>query len=208
MNPIARVENACARFVEGAFARVFPGDLEPAHVGRKLVAAMQAAPGDLFLVRVHPSDYARLATDRDFLEARWSALLREAQPPGRGETPRALLHEDAGVVAGSVAIETVADERPAAPVALSLERPDGTRLGLRDGLRIGRSGDNDVIVRDGRVSRRHARIVAAGGAFAIEDTGSSNGTFIDGVRVERELLAPNQTVTIGDTHLRVRDDGG
>jgi FHA domain/Protein of unknown function (DUF3662) len=205
MNPIARIERACERFVEETFARVFPSDLDPAQVGRKLAAFMQAAPGDLFLVRVHPTDYARFAADRELLEARWSALLREALPPAhRAERPRALLHEDARVVAGSVAIETVADER----FRLTFERHDGTRTPLRDGLRIGRASDNDIVVRDGRASRHHARIVAFGGTLAIEDLGSSNGTFVDGRPVTRSPLTIDAVVTIGDTQLRVRNADG
>ena len=204
MNPIARIEHVCSRFVEETFARVFPSDLDPAQVGRKLAALMQAAPGDLFLVRVHPTDYARFAADRELLEARWSALLREALPAGhRAELPRALLHEDARVVAGSVAIETVTDER----ARLVFERHDGTRVALRAGLRIGRAPDNDVVVRDGRASRYHARIVGPPGTLAIEDLGSSNGTFVDGRLVTHAPLAPETVVTIGDTHLRVRNDG-
>ncbi len=204
MNPIARIEHACSRFVEETFARVFPSDLDPAQVGRKLAALMQAAPGDLYLVRVHPTDYARFAADRELLEARWSALLREALPTGhRADQPRALLHEDERVVAGSVTIETVADERP----RLALERHDGSRITLREGLRIGRASDNDVTVRDQRVSRYHARIGVAGGTLAIEDLGSSNGTFVDGRPVTRASLAPGAVVTIGDTHLRVLADG-
>jgi hypothetical protein len=203
MNPIARIEHVCARFVEETFARVFPSELDPAQVGRKLAALMRAMPGDLYLVRVHPTDYARFAADRDLLEARWSALLREAAPADdRAELPRALLHEDPRVVAGSVAIETVADER----ARLAFERHDGTRTVLRAGLRIGRASDNDVVVRDGRVSRYHARIVAAGEALAIEDLGSSNGTFLDGRPVTQAELVPDAVVTIGDTHLRVRSD--
>jgi hypothetical protein len=203
MNPIARLEHVCSRFVEETFARVFPSDLDPSQVGRKLAALMQAAPGDLYLVRVHPTDYARFAADRELLEARWSALLREALPAGRrAEQPRALLHEDARVVAGSVAIETVADER----LRLAFERHDGTRVALRDGLRIGRASDNDIVVRDGRASRYHARIIIANGTLAIEDLASSNGTFVDGRAVRQEPLAPNAVVTIGDTLLRVRDD--
>lgn len=201
MNPIARVEQACARFVEDVFARVFPSDLDAAQVGRKLVAVMHADPADLFLVRVHPSDHRRLESDRTFLEARWSALLREALPPGReAESPRALLHEDARVVAGSVVIDVVTDEGPRAIV---LERLDGERVIVRDGLRLGRADDNDIIVRDHRASRYHARIVAAAGGFAIEDLGSSNGTFVDGRRAAHEPLAAGSTVTLGGTHLRV-----
>ncbi len=201
MNPIARVEHACARFVEDAFARVFPSDLEPAQVGRKLVAVMQATPGDLYLVRVHPADYARFEADRDFLEARWSALLRDAVPAGRvSGVPRALLHEDARIVAGSVVIEAVSDDgRP----ALVLERSDGLRAALRDGLRLGRAEDNDIVLPDRRVSRYHARVVADGARFRIEDLQSSNGTYLDGRPVANDALDPGSTVTLGDTHLRV-----
>ena len=83
VNVFARIERACARIVEDAFARVFPSALDPAQIGRRLVATAQAEPSDMYLVRVHPSDYARLAADRDFLEGRWTAMLREALPAGR-----------------------------------------------------------------------------------------------------------------------------
>jgi len=203
MNAVARFEAVCARVVEDFFARIFPSDLEPAQVGRKLVAAMQAAPADLFLVRVHPGDYARLERDRDFLEARWSALLREAVPSGRSVVPRAVLHEDAGIVAGSVAIDALADDRPP---SLALIAPGGGRYVLCDGLTLGRSDENDVVLADGRVSRRHARIVAVEDGYAIEDAGSSNGTFLDGRAVARERLLAGMAVTLGDTTLRVVAD--
>ncbi len=198
MNPIARFELLCAHVVEGTFARIFPSALEPEHVGRKLIAAQAAQPTDTYLVRVHPVDHARFAADRSFIEARWSAMLREN---ASGEMPRAILHEDAAVVAGSVTIEAVVDERP---VGLAIVRPDGTREALRDGLTIGRSDDNDLVVRDGRVSRRHARIVAAGSGFAIEDSGSSNGTFVDGTRITRAAVMAGTSVVVGETVLEIR----
>ncbi len=199
MNPIARFEQLCARAVEGTFARIFPSALEPAHVGRKLIAAQAATPTDTYLVRVHPVDYARFATDRAFLEARWSAMLRESAP-GR-EAAHAILHEDPDIVAGSVTIEALVDDRA---FGLSLVRPDGVAIAVFDGLRIGRSDDNDVVVADGRVSRQHAEIVADGDAFAIEDRGSSNGTFVDGVRVERARLHPGASIVVGETVLEIR----
>jgi hypothetical protein len=204
VNPIARFESACARVVEDLFARIFPSDLEPAQVGRKLVAARQAAPADIYLVRVHPGDYARLDRDRDFLEARWSALLRDAAPGEAGHPPRAVLHEDAGVVAGSVAIEAIVDDRPPALVLIAA---NGTRYPVVDGLTLGRSSENALTFADARMSRVHARIVADGGGFAIEDLGSSNGTYVDGRAVAREMLVPGSVVTLGDTNLRVAADG-
>jgi FHA domain/Protein of unknown function (DUF3662) len=198
VNAIARFEQLCARVVEGTFARIFPSALEPAQVGRKLIAAQAAAPTDTYLVRVHPVDYARFAGDRTFLEARWSAMLRESAP--NHETPHAVLHEDPAIVAGSVTIEALVDDRP---VVLSLVRP-GEAIALADGLRIGRNDDNEVVIADGRVSRHHARIVADGAGFAIEDLQSSNGTFVDGAQVQRARLQAGSSIVVGETVLVVR----
>ncbi|HTJ26904.1 MAG TPA: FhaA domain-containing protein [Candidatus Limnocylindria bacterium] len=200
MNVFARIESACARVVEDAFARVFPSALQPEQIGRRLIATAQASAGDLYLVRVHPSDYVRLAADRDFLEGRWSAMLREVLPSGA--QARVVLDEDPEIVAGSLAIQPVTDERAH---ALALERPDGTRIALADGLTIGRAPDNAIVVRDPRVSRRHARILAERDGWAVEDAGSSNGTFVEGARVRRARLELGQTVTVGDTPLRVTE---
>ena len=200
MNVFARIETACARVVEDTFARVFPSALDPAQIARRLVATAQASPSDLYLVRVHPRDYARLGPDRDFLEGRWSAMLREALPRERAEAARVVLDEDPDVVSGSLAIEAVVDERAQ---SLDLERPDGTRVALHDGLTLGRADDNDVRLRDARASRYHARIVADGTGWSVEDLGSTNGTFVDGAQVRRSRLDRGQTLTLGDTPLKV-----
>ena len=202
MNVFARIETVCARVVEDAFARVFPSALDPAQIGRRLVATAQASPSDLYLVRVHPTDYGRLAGDRDFLEGRWSAMLREALPAERAAAARVVLDEDPDVVSGSLAIEAVVDERAQ---TLALEKPDGKRVALTDGLTIGRGDDNDVVVRDARASRKHARIVADGTGWSVEDCGSSNGTFVDSAQVRRSRLDRGQTLTIGDTPFKVVD---
>jgi FHA domain-containing protein len=202
VNLFARVEQACARVVEDAFARVFPSALDPAQIGRRLVSTAQASPSDVYLVRVHPADYARLAADRDFLEGRWSAMVREALPRERAEAARVVLDEDPDVVSGSLAIEVVVDERAQ---SLALERPDGTRVAVSDGLSLGRADDNAVKLRDSRASRHHARIVADGTGWSVEDLGSSNGTFVDGAQVRRARLDRGQTLTIGETPLKVVD---
>ena len=202
MNVFARIESACARVVEDAFARVFPSALDPAQIGRRLVATAQSSPSDLYLVRVHPNDYARLQGDRDFLEGRWSAMLREALPAQRAGNARVVLDEDPDVVSGSLAIEAVVDERAQ---SLAVERPDGLRIALADGQTIGRASDNAIVVRDARASRYHARIVADGTGWSVEDTGSSNGTFVDGAQVRRSRLDGGQTLTVGDTPLKVVD---
>jgi hypothetical protein len=202
VNVFARIEGACARVVEDTFARVFPSALDPAQIGRRLVATAQANPTDVYLVRIHPTDYARFAGERDFLEGRWTAMLREALPAERAAAARVVLDEDPDIVAGSLAIEAVLDERTQ---ALALVLPDGRRFALADGLTIGRADDNAVVVHDARASRRHAKIVADGSGWSVEDLGSSNGTFVDGAQVRRSRLDRHQFLTVGETMLRVED---
>lgn len=54
--------------------------------------------------------------------------------------------------------------------------------------RIGRAADNDVVIDNAGVSSHHALIVQEEGAFIVEDTGSTNGVFVNGRRVSRKLL--------------------
>lgn len=73
------------------------------------------------------------------------------------------------------------------------------------GLRIGRGYDNDVIIQDDQVSRRHAYAWDAQGIVFIRDEGSMNGTFVNGKRIAAPTpLRPDDRIEIGQTMLRVR----
>ncbi|MHB8879802.1 MAG: FHA domain-containing protein, partial [Myxococcaceae bacterium] len=65
--------------------------------------------------------------------------------------------------------------------------------------RIGRTPENDIIVKDGGVSRNHARVYAKGGKYFVEDLKSSNGTRLNGTTIAgpRELKT-GDSVTVGD----------
>src|SRR5438105_3133145 len=65
-----------------------------------------------------------------------------------------------------------------------LDRATGKTWWLNDGSnRIGRGFDNDIVITDESVSRRHARITVAGGNIYIEDIGSANGVFVGQERI-------------------------
>ena len=72
---------------------------------------------------------------------------------------------------------------------------------LRDGdrLSIGRSASNDIQISEGHISRQHAIIACQDGAFSIDDVGSANGTFVNGVQVYGE----NQLAIGDEVHLFV-----
>ena len=64
-------------------------------------------------------------------------------------------------------------------------------------LLIGRDPASDIVISHPTVSRRHAKLEWNSGQLTVEDLGSSGGTFINGVRVRRERLAPGDVLRLG-----------
>ena len=62
---------------------------------------------------------------------------------------------------------------------------------------IGRAPESNLILRDSRVSRSHARIVAEHGRYALEDAGSRHGIFVNGQRIERQALVHADRIDFG-----------
>ncbi|MEZ5440524.1 MAG: sigma 54-interacting transcriptional regulator [Lysobacterales bacterium] len=75
---------------------------------------------------------------------------------------------------------------------------------------LGQATDCDVRLIDPTVSRRHARISRAGDDWLFEDLGSTNGSFVDGQRIEQARVAVGQPLRLGDVLARIeaaaRDD--
>lgn len=68
---------------------------------------------------------------------------------------------------------------------------------------IGREESNMIALpEDNAISRRHARITSEGGEFTVHDEGSSNGTFVNGVKVTEQALKSGDEVQIGNTRMR------
>lgn len=67
---------------------------------------------------------------------------------------------------------------------------------------IGRDDSCDFTISDPRVSRRHVLISRSGDSYYVEDLNSRNGTFIDGVKITREILNPGCEITIGSSKLK------
>lgn len=69
---------------------------------------------------------------------------------------------------------------------------------------IGRHSDHDMVLVEDMVSRKHARITSYDGQLKIEDLGSTNGTFVNGEKLDAErVLAPNDRVLVGTNILKV-----
>jgi hypothetical protein len=98
-------------------------------------------------------------------------------------------------------------ERPSGKLVV-LESPalDGGETYPLDSrpLTVGRGTNNDLpLAGDEYASGRHARFESRRDGVWLEDIGSTNGTFVNGIRLTRERrLAPGDVVRIGETDLR------
>lgn len=73
---------------------------------------------------------------------------------------------------------------------------------IDDSIRIGRAPDCDVIIEDETVSKYHARIEWKNAQAVLEDLGSSNGTFLNTVRLRaRQQLKDNDALAFGTVHV-------
>lgn len=62
---------------------------------------------------------------------------------------------------------------------------------------VGRHPNADIFLDDVTVSRRHAVFLRSGAQFEVKDLGSLNGTYFDGVRIDRAVLHDGSEVQIG-----------
>lgn len=134
-----------------------------------------------------------------------------------GQKPRRM-PQPAGAAAAAPAAAPVAPPRPAvvgpeptpSTVATRLVITSGAKEGLEvdlpdEQLTIGRSNESGLVIRDDYTSTHHARLLRWPEGWVIQDLDSTNGTFLDGVRVIVPTAVPlGVPVKIGTTSFELR----
>jgi transcriptional regulator with GAF, ATPase, and Fis domain len=69
-------------------------------------------------------------------------------------------------------------------------------------ITVGAMDDNDLVLRDDTVSRYHCKIVQEGESYVLLDLDSTNGSFINRVRIREAFLKPNCTISLGKTNIK------
>jgi hypothetical protein len=95
---------------------------------------------------------------------------------------------------------------PTEPPSAWLERRNGELVLLQEMCTIGRDPGNSIVIPSDRVSRRHAVVRRTEeGTYQLMDMGSSNGTYLNGVRLSRPALLTNcSVIEIGSESLTFR----
>jgi pSer/pThr/pTyr-binding forkhead associated (FHA) protein len=77
-----------------------------------------------------------------------------------------------------------------------------SEFSVTNGKTLGRTMENDIIVPDSYVSRKHAKITYEGGGYLIEDVGSTNGTLLNGNEIKglgKQALKDGDQIQLGTT---------
>jgi hypothetical protein len=152
------------------------------------------------------AELQRLARDHEILqqqlvmrEARLDALRAELTST-RTQLREALRQSR---TKGAVEEATLALETPLAVAQLvSLDYPGRVVVLSRDIVTVGRTRNNDICLPSTGVSRDHARLLVAGSVVTLVDASSTNGCFVNDVRVTRQRLRDGDLVRIGDRSFR------
>lgn len=170
---------------------------------------LPAVPEQIVLL-LHPDD-SRLLDDQ--FESRIAAAVGAIATEQRWRLGRAVTIRRRPDPSRRPGLPTIEDPSHAADVAtastaLVLRRSDdGTVHRLSDAeVTIGRGDDRVITVDDHRVSRDHARIEPRGSRWLLTDSGSANGTFVDGHRLPSGrsfALIAGATIGVGPVEFRV-----
>ena len=120
------------------------------------------------------------------------------QPPAEDQSGRTMVYSNAGRVAEPL------EERARARVETALLLIDGKRLVVGPaGVTLGRSRQCDVVLDDPNVSREHAEIRPRGGSWVLTDLGSTNGSCLNGRRIESpEVIKTGDEIELGTSVIR------
>ncbi|HEX2911643.1 MAG TPA: FAD-dependent oxidoreductase [Chloroflexia bacterium] len=92
-----------------------------------------------------------------------------------------------------------------APRPARLVRSDGSELTLHlNEMKLGRSADNHIVLSDRQASRFHALLNRQDNTYVIVDQNTSNGTFVNGHKVQNQRLRDGDRITIGSSEFTYR----
>jgi hypothetical protein len=222
---LAGLESRLQKIVEGGLGRLLPGGRQYARLPDQLLGALQdglrvdpdgqvLAP-NLYVLMVPPDQLGAFQGNPQLLEALNAALLETAEeagvafssPPVLRVLPEINLPDGQVQVLAHNSLEGISQTtdtllEPEVQDGTIPENAflivDGTSIFTLDAalVNIGRRPDNQLVIRDQRVSRLHAQLRAIDGRYVIFDLDSTGGTQVNGTPVSEQVLSPGDVITL------------
>lgn len=231
MGLLDNVERGLEKMVRGAFSTGSRSQVQPVEIASALRRELDNKSLTLAQGRtLAPNVFTARLSDPDFaLAQEWGAPLAEelcdvvikhvnSQNYTLQGPVRVSFTRDSDLKPGIFEIDSATEKQPAqrrsAPSAPSRQptryQPvlelDGQRYSLNAGsVLLGRSSEADILIDDTGVSRRHLEIHTGQGQSRAVDLGSTNGSYVNGQRVQGEAdLSDGSVITMGRTRMTFR----
>lgn len=201
--------------VEGTFARIFRSGIRPVELGRRLVREMddnrsvdvrgRTIVPNQYSVELSGADLERFVDVVDSLERELAESARDhARDEGYSFMGPVLVRLERSDRQRTGSFQIVGHMREGAggAGAGSLVLPTGDRIQLGEAVvTFGRRPESTVQLADPNVSRNHAEIRPQGNGWILVDLDSTNGTRINGARINVHELREGDEITFGNTSL-------
>jgi hypothetical protein len=234
LGAVQRFEQRLERAISSAFARTFRSAVQPVEIAASLTREIDNAGQVLsrdrvlvpnaFRVELSEGDYERLSAYGPTLAAELDRTVHEHVADQKYTLAGPVdieLERRSDLSTGQFFVSSRANA-PVTPAANARLTDTGVRRapvvlevnGMRHpvvepGLVLGRGEEADLRINDPGISRRHAEIRIAsspeGMTVSVVDLGSTNGTQVDGRRVQQALLRDGSEIVVGSTSVIVRD---
>ncbi|WP_298815966.1 FhaA domain-containing protein [Chloroflexus sp.] len=224
------VEGSVARMFRSSIHPVeIARRLEKAMEGnQKIGVNKQVIVPSFYRAYLHPQDFAVFQPVRQQLEQEMATYLSELAAERNFtllDRPRVALAEDPAVPQRAIQVVAEMSSGQSEPAQMTMimqadrasVRSTGAFFLLQTGpepqalpiettiVTIGRGLDNDIILEDTRVSRKHAQLRYRQRRFWLTDLGSTNGTFVNDERIAERALRDGDRVSLGGLELIFRE---
>lgn len=221
MGVLDRFEQGMERLLAGSFDRAGRGTVQPVEIASAIRNLMdentvrlgrdRVVGNNAFQVELSPSDYAWVESigERMLSEELANMALEHGQEQGYSFVGRVTVEFTPVETLQGGSFEVHGENRrgSVAPIGQSDSSPhhpiieiEGRRYLLTGPVTtIGRGSDADIVVDDSGVSRVHLELRVTPRGTIVTDLDSTNGTFVEGYRVDAATLVDGNTVTLGRT---------
>ena len=212
---LKRIEQKLEKIVEGTFTRVFPSSVKPIELGKRIRRVLEdkktiGVQGQIiipnrYVISLSLKDLENIESIQESIQREISSSIRDHANDENYHFQGTLTVEifsNSSLKTGSIEVDGLFEENKGGFPPGSLIDENGERLIITEQkLSIGRDTKSTMQVVDVEVSRNHAEIRLLNTSFVLIDLQSTNGTFVNGQRVQEHTLQNFDQIKIGSTIL-------
>ncbi len=216
-----KLEKGIERVVTGAFSKTFKSELQPIEIAAAIRAHMDANASvvsrdrilvpNKFEIFLSTADFGRLKLIADRLKLELANLANEhAKKQGYQFAGNLSLElkESGQLHVGQVQImasSPVSEPGEVEWLPMLEVIGDGLQFNLhKQRTKVGRDGTSDIQINDSSLSRQHFELIWDGKRAGIRDLGSTNGTFVGGVRISEQALVSDSNIKAGNKYFNFK----